>query len=98
MLLAYFEGVGIITGFAIGYFGRRVSAQINPRLRKRTILGSIGVLFLAFVFGFIWLFVSIPGGNWVVVKDCVMGFLGMATVGWALGLFAEWLARKYFLK
>jgi len=98
MLLAYFEGVGIITGFAIGYFGKRVSAEINPRVRKRTILGSIGILVLAFVFGFTWYYLSNPDGDWVVIKNCIMGFLGMATVGWALGLFAEWLVMKYFLK
>ena len=95
MLLAYFEGVGVITGFAIGYFGKRVSAEINPRVRKWTILGFIAAVLLANALGFTWYALTIPQGDWVLLKNCVMGFLGMTTVGWALGMFAEWLVGKY---
>ena len=98
MLLAYFEGLGVITGFAIGYFIKRVSDETNPKVRKMIFVGSGIILGLGIILGGIWYFWVYPHGDWAVAKNCIMGFFFLGTVGWAMGMFAEWFAKKYFQK
>ena len=94
MILIFFEGIGIITGFAVGYLGKRVSSNADPVVRRKLILGFLAAVLVMLSLGFAWYALSIPEGNWTLVKDYLLGFLFLGVVGWALGTFAEGLVRK----
>lgn len=95
MVFYYLEGWGFITGFAIGYYVKRVEAVIDPRLKKRIILGFVGAAALGLALGVLWFLLSPSSAGEGRLIDCFLYFFTMILPGWAMGMLVEWLVGKY---
>jgi len=98
MLLLYFEGLGLITGFVISYFRKVVEREWDPRKQRRMIAGFCGTVALGFTLGIVWYIWSTPSGDPEMLKFCLMGFVFSILPGLGLGMLIDFLVRKYIRK
>ena len=93
MVFYYLEGWGFITGFAIGYYVKRVEAEWDPRMKRRIVLSFVGTAALGLALGVLW-FLLIPSGEGKLI-DCFLYYFTMILPGWAIGMLVEWLVGRY---
>ena len=93
MLLAA-EGLGLFIGFLIGFFRKRLNTETSTQKKKVLILGALCLMVVFIFLGFITFIRLLYPGNLLMFKDYVLGFLSFILLGWAIGMFADWLVGK----
>ncbi|MEA3440855.1 MAG: hypothetical protein U9R58_11280 [Chloroflexota bacterium] len=93
MLLAV-EGLGFIIGFLIGFFRKKLNTETSILKKKVLILGTLCLMVVFIFLGFITFIRLLNPGNLLMFRDYVLGFLLFILLGWAIGMFADWLVGK----
>jgi hypothetical protein len=94
MYLIFAEAVGLLAGFLIGFYGKRVEISDYYPRKKLAYLAMMGFIVLAFPLGFTlyaWIGGSIPPD---IFKQRILGYVLMLLPGLGIGMFANWLSQK----
>jgi uncharacterized membrane protein len=94
MLLCFIEGVGLLIGFMIGFYRKRINIQSLSRRTKIILLVLLVFLVVAISGGtvaYIWIAKPVDLNE---IKQLVVGLPMFIPAGWAVGIFANWVTEK----
>ena len=93
-LLLFYESLGFLTGFLIGFYSRVLNSKSNRKRLLIKIFIAAGALGVIIILGTVWIFAVNPSGGWAALKDILLGFTLLILPGIGVGMLVDWLVRK----
>jgi hypothetical protein len=94
MYLLILEGLGVLLGYLIGFYGRGMDIRANTQKRKVFSLATASILIIALSTGIISYAHVMELDSQITLKDYILGFVLLSLPGVAVGMFVNWLTEK----